>query len=348
MGEPGSKVLARGPVISRSVNLTMQGDWGQANFHRVMSWLTQEFCDRCGPRSRTSILSMRGGGSEGVTLVNDGDAHIAMGTPVALMGGAATGEAIFGGEKFPALRGLAVLPQDDRMVLGIDPKFGCRTFADIREKKPPLKLVVGPDTPDAPTAWVSNRYLEAHGITPDLIRSWGGEIIDSYWRPDQCMIPAQAPDSDITAVVQEAIMTPWWTLLIDGPRKFIPIPAEPEALEILKKTTLLPASSLRPGYWDSLKEELSALEFNDFLLFCRDDLPDDVAYLLTWCLVETKSMIESQYYHIDPNKTPLGYPFDPVKMAQTSLPLHPGARRYYEEKGYLKPGKDEIVVVANQ
>jgi TRAP-type uncharacterized transport system substrate-binding protein len=335
MGEPASKILDRGPAITRSINLNFQGDWGQANFHRIMSWLVQELCDRCGPRSRVAIFSMRGGGSEGVSLVNDGEMHIALGTPVALMGAAQTGEAIFNGQKFPQLRALAVLPQDDRMILGIDPKYGCRTFAEIREKKPPIKLVIGPDSPDSPTGWVSHRFLEAHGITPDLIRSWGGEVVDTWCRPEQCLIPVKEASSDITAAVHEAIMTPWWTNIIDGPRKFIPVPAELEALEKLHKMTLLEPATLPAGYWDSLKEEIPTLSFRDFLLFCREDLPDDVAYLLTWCLVETKSMIESQYYHINPNKTPLGYPFDPVKMAKTSLPLHPAAERYYREHGYL-------------
>ncbi|KAL3471089.1 hypothetical protein BJX99DRAFT_267026 [Aspergillus californicus] len=336
MGEPADKALAQGPTITRSINLTFQGDWGQANFHRIMSWLTQELCDRCGPRSRVAILSMRGGGSEGLSLVNDGEVHIALGTPVALMAATQTGDAIFRGQTFPQLRALAVLPQDDRMILGIDPKYACRTFADIRAKKPPLKLVIGPDSPDSPTGWVSHRFLEAHGITADLIRSWGGEVVDTWCRPEQCLIPIKDTSSDVTAAVHEAIMTPWWTNLIDGPRKFIPIPAEPEALEKLQQTTLLEPATLPAGYWDSLKEEIPALSFRDFLLFCREDLPDDVAYLLTWCLVETKAMIESQYHHINPNKTPLGYPFDPVKMAQSSIPLHPAAERYYREHGYLK------------
>ncbi|WKT42180.1 TRAP transporter solute receptor, TAXI family [Fusarium oxysporum f. sp. vasinfectum] len=309
MGEPASKILDRGPAITRSVNLNFQGDWGQANFHRIMSWLTQEFCDRCGPRSRVAIFSMRGGGSEGLSLVNDGEMHIALGTPVGLMAASQTGDAIFGGQKFPQLQ--------------------------IREKKPPMKLVIGPDTPDSPTGWISHRFLEAHGITAHIIRSWGGEVVDTWCRPEQCLIPVKETTSDVTAAVHEAIMTPWWTNLIDGPRKFVPIPAEPEALEKLHKTTLLEPATLPPGYWDSLKEEIPALSFRDFLLFCREDLPDDIAYLLTWCLVETKGMIESQYYHIDPNKTPLGYPFDPVKMAKTSIPLHPAAERYYREHGYV-------------
>jgi TRAP-type uncharacterized transport system substrate-binding protein len=36
--------------------------------------------------------------------------------------------------------------------------------------------------------------------------------------------------------------------------------------------------------------------------------------------------------------SPLSYPLDPVLMARPSLPLHPGARRYYSDAGYLSQG----------
>lgn len=43
------------PTIERSVTLRCVGDWGHANFHRIMSFITQEFTERCGPTSRTCI-----------------------------------------------------------------------------------------------------------------------------------------------------------------------------------------------------------------------------------------------------------------------------------------------------
>ena len=68
------------PSIQRSLTLNFVGDWGQVNFHRICSWLTQEFCDRTGPRSRVAIWSMRGGGVEVLQQVYDGEAHLAIAT----------------------------------------------------------------------------------------------------------------------------------------------------------------------------------------------------------------------------------------------------------------------------
>ena len=70
-------------------------------------------------------------------------------------------------------------------------------------------------------------------------------------------------------------------------------------------------------------------------MLVREDLADDEAHLLAWCLVETRSYIERQYAHIPPERSPLSYPLVPARMAVTPVPLHPGAARYYAERGHL-------------
>ena len=97
-------------------------------------------------------------------------------------------------------------------------------------------------------------------------------------------------------------------------------------------------ASIRAGFWKSNNniKEIPALEFSDFLVLVREDLPDDVAYLLTWCLVEKRKAIEAQYKHLEPERSPLTYPLDPVAMAKPSIPLHPAAERYYRDAGHIK------------
>lgn len=65
-------------------------------------------------------------------------------------------------------------------------------------------------------------------------------------------------------------------------------------------------------------------------------MPKEVAYLLTWCLVETRDMLEGQYKHIKPERSPLSYPLDPKKMGQTPVPLHEGAQEYYSKADFSK------------
>ncbi|KIN09021.1 hypothetical protein OIDMADRAFT_48857 [Oidiodendron maius Zn] len=299
-----------------------------------MSFITQEFTERCGPTSRTCIWSVAGGGIEITDSVTSGFADIAINTPVKLLQNALTGSRLWSSRApAPYLRGLATIPQNDRLILALDPSLGCKTFEDIRTRKPRLKIILGPDR-ESPIGFASHRYLEAHGVSVDEIRSWGGEVVFAN-RPEECLVPCQDPKLGFNAVINEALMTDWWAKLIDGPRGFIPMPAEPAALVTIEKTTGLPGSTIPAGYWKSLKEEIPALEFVDFILMCRDDLPEDVAYLITWILVTKKAKIEANYHGFPGDRAPISWPMDPRKMAKTVYPLHPGAERFYRENGYL-------------
>lgn len=51
----------------------------------------------------------------------------------------------FRDETFPELRALGVVPQDDRFVVALHAGVGIRTFAEVREHKPPLKIAASSD-----------------------------------------------------------------------------------------------------------------------------------------------------------------------------------------------------------
>ena len=329
------------PTIERSVTLRCVGDWGGANFHKIMTFLTQDFTERCGPHSRTLIWSVAGGGMQITDMVSSGVADIAINTPVKLLANARTGKGLWESRgPDSGLRALATIPQNDRMMLGLDPSLGCKTFAELREKKPKLNLIMAPKE-ESPIGWAAHCYLDAHGVSVETIESWGGEVTYAI-RPEEALIPCKDPANGYTAVIQEALMTPWWSDLVDGPRAFIPIPAEPEALSIIEKTTPgLPASTIPAGYWKALKEDIPALEFLDFVLMCREDLPEDVAYLITWILVTQKERIEVNYHSFPQDRSPISWPMEPSKMAETVYPLHPGAERFYREHGYLGSQRDQ-------
>ena len=65
-------------------------------------------------------------------------------------------------------------------------------------------------------------------------------------------------------------------------------------------------------------------------MMTSSDLDDDVAYAVAWVLGETRHLLEGQYRHLLPERSPVTYPLDPPAMGRTPIPLHPGAARYYE------------------
>lgn len=327
---------SRGPRLERSIKLNFVGDWGMANFHRICSWLTQQFCDRAGPDSRVGIWNVRYGGIEAVLEVFRGEAQLSIATPAQMMSTALTGQGIFAPHgPMPSLRALGVLPQNDRMILAIHPKYGIKSFEDLRQKRPPLRIATSTNDGTNFIGFTAYAFMECHSITPEVLESWGGKYVTAH-RPEQAIGLIQAGEAD--ALLQEAIMTPWWADIMEN-RKYNALDAEPAALARFAKnypnTANMTPNPIAAGFWSALAEPLSTLDFSDFVILVRDDLPEDVAHLLTWCLVETRSAIEGQYMHLKSHRSPLTYPLDPAKMAQTPIPLHEGAKRYYQEAGHL-------------
>ena len=315
------------PRLDRSLTLQFIGDWGQANFHRICSWLTQEFCDRAGARSRVAIWNTIDGGIDAARAVFDGEVDMAILTPAQALPAALDGTGIFAGRPMPSLRALAVLPQRDRMLLALPRDVGIGSFAELRDRKPALNIATSEDNGSNLIGYIARRYMEAHGIDEATLESWGGRYINSS-RPDLSM--HRFRDGVADAALQEAVMTPWWRDAVVT-RDAVILPAEPEALAKLEAERGWRTVDLAAGFYPGQDDALPALDFSDFVIVVRDDMPEDVAHLLTWCLVETRGRIEQQFRHIPPERSPLTYPLDPVAMARTSLPLHAGARRYYEQ-----------------
>lgn len=318
------------PLIERSVQLDLIGDWGQATFHRILSWLTQQFCDRAGPKSRTRIWSIYGGGANALAEVHDGQADLCIVTPAKLMPAALKGEGLFAQwGPMPHLRALGTLPQLDRLILAVDPSLGVSSYQELRHKKVPLRLTASDDDGNSFIGHVTWRLLEAHGLSASTIEQWGGRVL-GFKRPHDCL--AAAIDGTANAIVQEAIMLPDWNELVDK-RGWIPISVERKALAELSSTSGFEDATITSLHWLSLKEPVQAIDFADFLVVVRDDMPTDVARLLTWCLVHTRKGFEGQFKHIPSERCSLTYPMQPTAMAQTSIPLHPAAKEVYQQVG---------------
>ena len=127
-------------------------------------------------------------------------------------------------------------------------------------------------------------------------------------------------------------MTPWWQELMRT-RTMRLLPFEPDAFAQVKKAYGWEPAAIPAGYFPGLTQSVAALDFSDFIILVHASMPEEVAHLLTWCLCETRHVLEAQYRHIPAERSPITFPLEPSSMAKTSVPLHPGARRYYKDAG---------------
>jgi uncharacterized protein len=140
--------------------------------------------------------------------------------------------------------------------------------------------------------------------------------------------------ANANAIIQEAVMATQWQEMADAiDLAFIPI--EPAVRDALKAELDWPSAPLPKGYLRGMDREMEFLDFSHFLLLTTTELPEDIAYALSWCLVEKWSGLEDQYRHIPPERSPVSYPLDPKAVCRTPIPLHDGAARYFREAKHL-------------
>ena len=130
-------------------------------------------------------------------------------------------------------------------------------------------------------------------------------------------------------------MTPWWRDLIES-RALSPVEMEDAALDTLLGRNGFQKSFVKADFWSNLMYDIQCAGFSDFVVVVRADMSHDIAHLLTWCLVETRHVLEAQYRHIPPDRSAVSYPLQPGKMAQSTIPLHPAAEQFYRRRGYLQ------------
>ncbi|MFE1591445.1 TAXI family TRAP transporter solute-binding subunit [Nocardia sp. NPDC058705] len=307
------------PSIARTHTLRMQGDWGAANLHRVCGWVGQELTARSGPGTRFAIWNGRGF-VDGVHAVARGEVDVAMVTPAAFVSAALDGRGVYEGEAHPQLRALGTVPQRDRLVFGVHRSLGITTFEQLRAAAPQLTVATAPDDGINHVGIAAHALLERSKVD---ILGWGGSFLYAE-QPFPAFDHVLAGRAN--AIVQEAVMVGPWQKF-GGDYHFLEV--EPEVLASLNNDLGWPSAVVSEG-WFPGAPSFHTLDFSDFLMVTSTDLPDDIAYAIAWILGETREVIERQYAHLTPERSPITYPLDPVVMGRTPIPLHPGAARYYD------------------
>jgi len=87
-------------------------------------------------------------------------------------------------------------------------------------------------------------------------------------------------------------------------------------------------ADIPPGYLRGVWTPIHTVAYLGNTVYGRTDMPDSFAYALAKALDERKDLLSFAYEH---------FAYDPKQVWKAyGVPLHPGAARYYREKGYIK------------
>jgi hypothetical protein len=220
------------------------------------------------------------------------------------------------------LRPIAVMPTLDVMLFAVSERTGLTSLAEIRERKYPLHVSIRRSTAHG-TRFVTDEVLAANGFTLRDIESWGGSFhyVDTPNHEERLQA---IRDRRLEAVFDEGVKGWGVEALAHGMRLLDLDPASRARLDELG-WAVCPVHSLFP----EIPADLVAPSFSGWPLFTRADLPDEVAYRMCAALDDAWSRIAFD----STESVTLAEVCVGTDAAPREVPLHPGAARYYRERG---------------
>jgi TRAP-type uncharacterized transport system substrate-binding protein len=274
-------------------------------------------------------LSFAADGLEEIRAVAEKRVSLAWINPSAVVTLAYGGKGPF--RKSLPLRIIAVFPSYDVMGFAVHKSTGITSLAQIRKERYPLRLSTGPSTKHAiarsPTMFTVASVIKAAGFTVADVRKWGGKI-QSVSRPSHPDRRAAIENGTINAVFDEGIKS-WGQTAVDHGFRYLPV--DGETLKRMVEMGYRP-SVVSKSRFQGMAEDVQTLDFSGWPMVVHADMPDDVAYALCEAIDARKELMPTDNYR----------PLDVAQLcandAETprDIPLHPGAERFYREKGYLK------------
>lgn len=224
------------------------------------------------------------------------------------------------------LRALACFPSWDRIAFVVSKELGVHSLWDIKKKKLPLVVSTRASGIHNSTHYALSTILSLYGLSFKQIVSWGGKV-------DECAHPSSPKRIEsirkrqVNAIFDEGLPTLWLEPALENGYEVLHI--EDDMLKRLEaigfKRALIPKKK-----YPRLKEDVRTLDFSGWPVITHKWLSNDMAYSVCDSIYRRRRDIpvdaprlEFKNLCHDTDAGPLG------------IPLHPGARKFYKEKGYL-------------
>ena len=201
-------------------------------------------------------------------------------------------------------------------------KTGITTVEDIVEKEYPVRIAVKKIGTLGHLAF--EKLFEALGVTVEDIESWGGKV--DLLAGDTVKTYLQDGKADITVDHVAAGQANTTELCMTTEMHF-PQLAD-ETLNKLQEMGFAP-TTIEADTWKGQTTEIQSVGSQQVILV-PEDMDDEIAYALTKGLVENREDLAAQISalsHFNPEEA--------WKPEYLGVEIHPGAKKYFEEAGYM-------------
>jgi TRAP-type uncharacterized transport system substrate-binding protein len=224
------------------------------------------------------------------------------------------------------LRALGVFPSWDKIAFAVAKDLKIKSLREIFENKIPLKISTRSSGVDNTTHFTLSRILACYGVSLATFKRWGASI-EELPRPSMQQRLDSIRRKRVNAVFDEGI-TSWLNDALD--HEFDVLPIEPAVIRQMEALGYRRSMIPRTKY-PKLAADVSTIDFSGWPLITHQELGSSVAYAICQAIDARQSVIP-----VDDDG-----PLDMTTLARGSeaaplgIPLHPGAKRFFKERGYL-------------
>lgn len=276
------------------------------------------------PGARIEVLA-RGGGIANPVVVNDNKAQIGM-SNVATSQWAWDGEPeLYKGRKHQDIRSLVGGINSIYIVAMLREEYIQRTGNDTVEKAladKNIRIIMKPAGSSVPPA--ARMIAESLGTSLEKMRAGGMQLIQvdashttSMLREGRADLYFETASRGHPAVTEVTITTPM---------RFVDLPEA--SLKFMANRGLKPTPM--PVWFKGQNGPTKSVDLGTHII-AHKDVPENIAYIVTKTIVENKDKLVERHQGWSDFK-----PEDAWKPENNAVPLHPGAIKYYRERGWIK------------
>jgi len=227
-------------------------------------------------------------------------------------------------KKLDMLRGVAGGMDTYYLSVTVRADAGFAGLADLKEKRG--KLALGSLPVGSGSEYGARNILEILGMTYDDVRKAGGSVAFTGY-PN---LVTGMKDGRINTVI--SVITPGHPSIremsLQSDVRFLPLP--PDVVAKMREQFNYAPQNMPAGMFHGMDKDVSTVGYPTVLI-TRADVPEDLVYLVTKTIAENKAALVAAHKGLSQFEPSAAW-----KPELVGLPLHPGAARYYREKGWLK------------
>lgn len=261
-------------------------------------------------------------GVRGARLVGTGKIDLGWLNPSAIASMAFRGKGPFR-RPYP-LRAIAVFPSWDRLVIAVSRKLGVGSMEELKKKRPAMRVAVAKnDCVD----FAVRALLGAHGLKLQSFVEWGGTV-EPVERPSNPRRLQGIASGEIHMVIDEG-MDSWGQTALDHGMLFLPF--SEKVLTRLERYGFRRARLGGGRLHGEIPETTEVADYSGWPIVVHEGVAEELAYHVAAVL----DRIHDEIPYDAAQPPPMATLCRDTPEGPLDIPLHPGAERYYRERGYL-------------